>query len=449
MTARGDALERNWRDARDELSSAAHAAGVDPGILVKIAGFESGFDSHARPIAKSHLNNRVRQFDGVMAVSSAHGYGQFIDGTWAAMLRRYGDKYGIENSAEMTNVQAKASELRNNSALQAAMLAEYTKENIAKGARLGGADPDANVYAFHNLGEGDATKFLSAMGRSPQSRVDSVLAPAVIKGNPALYGDGSRSLAETYATMGRQMDRFERFALDVSVGKLPRLESPSAGSSLGSDQVSIDSARLALDRGARGESTRELQVALSSLGYVGADNRLLSADGDFGQNTAHAVRAFQRAHGLDVDGVFGRDTREALSRAEKSPLLSERGHPDNPLFREAWTEMRKLPRNTFRNEAEMNNVAAALTVRAKQAGMTHVDNVMLNTRGDGVIGLRGSLQDPARQFVSVDKASAASQSVERSTLELVEYVAGRERAQVHAQMQHIEHRTGLAVGMKP
>lgn len=111
--------------------------------------------------------------------------------------------------------------------------------------------------------------------------------------------------------------------------------------------------------------------------------------------------------------------------------------------------MRKLPRNTFRNEAEMNNVAAALTVRAKQAGMTHVDNVMLNTRGDGVIGLRGSLQDPARQFVSVDKASAASQSVERSTLELVEYVAGRERAQVHAQMQHIEHRTGLAVGMKP
>ncbi|MFC5576521.1 XVIPCD domain-containing protein [Lysobacter niabensis] len=449
MTTRNEALERNWSNARDELLSAARAAGIDPGILVKIAGFESGFDSHARPIAKSPGNNRVRQFDGVMAVSSAHGYGQFIDGTWAVMLRQYGDKYGIENAAEMTNAQVKASELRNNSALQAALLAEFTKENIAKGARLGGTDPDANVYAFHNLGEGDATKFLSAMRRSPQDRVDSVLSPMVIKGNPALYGDGGKSLAEAYATMGRQMDRFERFALDVSVGGPPRLDLPSAGSSLGSNQVAIERVHLVLDRGAKGESTRELQVALRSLGYVGSDGRLLSADGDFGRNTTHAVQAFQRAHGLDVDGVVGQDTMAALSQAEKSPLLSEHGHPDNPLFRGAWMEMRKLPPDTFRNEVEVNNAAAALTVRARQAGMTHIDNVMLNTRGDGVIGVQGNLHDPARQIVSVDRTLAVSHSVERSTFELAEYAAARQQAQVHVQMQHHEHRSGLSVGMKP
>jgi hypothetical protein len=56
---------------------------------------------------------------------------------------------------------------------------------------------------------------------------------------------------------------------------------------------------------------------------------------------------------------------------------------------------------------------------------------------------------PARQLVSVDKAKAAAQSVERSTNELLEHAASHQQAQVHAQVQHMEHRSGLSVGMRP
>lgn len=448
MTTHSNALDLNWNNARDELASAARVAGVDSGILVKIAGFESSFDPHARPIARNPANNRVRQFDGVMAVSSAHGYGQFIDGTWGGMVRRYGEKYGIENATNMTDSQAKAGELRNNSVLQAALLAEFTKENIAKGARLGGPDPDANVYAFHNLGEGDATKFLNAMRKSPQDRVDSVLSSSVIRGNPALYGDGSRSLADAYSTMGRQMDRFERFAVEVSTGVV-RAEPRSIDAGRAHRAAGVEDGDPVLNRGDSGDSTRRLQVVLRSLGYVGTDNSALYVDGDFGQNTEHAVRAFQKAHGLRVDGAVGSDTRAALLRAEHAPLLSERTHPGHVLFQEARSGVGSLPRGAFRDSNEMNNVAAVLTSKARQSGMTHIDHVMLNTRGDGVIGVQGNLQDPGRQWVHVDKAQAAAQSVERSTDELANQAEQRQQAQAHVQMQHMEHRSGLSVGMKP
>jgi len=50
----------------------------------------------------------------------------------------------------------------------------------------------------------------------------------------------------------------------------------------------------------------ELQRALGQLGYE------LTADGDFGPLTEHAVVDFQRGHGLRPDGIVGPRTRAAL-----------------------------------------------------------------------------------------------------------------------------------------
>ena len=205
--AGNDKLDERWNASKETLVDAARTAGVDPDIMVKISGFESGFNSHARPISSNPDKNKVTQFDGTMAISSAYGYGQFLNGTWTEMVQKYGEKYGVEGAAKMTKEQANDPAIRDNPKLQAAMLAEFTRENVVKGAKLGGPDTDANVYAFHNLGGEDATKFLNAMRENPNQRVDQVLSAKVISGNPSLYGDGSRTLAESYTVMGQHMDR--------------------------------------------------------------------------------------------------------------------------------------------------------------------------------------------------------------------------------------------------
>ncbi|WEO73795.1 peptidoglycan-binding protein [Agrobacterium vitis] len=64
---------------------------------------------------------------------------------------------------------------------------------------------------------------------------------------------------------------------------------------------------IALVRGMSGDAVEWLQRALQASGYY-----LLSIDGQFGAGTEAALKAFQRANGLTVDGIAGRDTRAAL-----------------------------------------------------------------------------------------------------------------------------------------
>jgi N-acetylmuramoyl-L-alanine amidase len=63
-----------------------------------------------------------------------------------------------------------------------------------------------------------------------------------------------------------------------------------------------------LRQGSHGEAVRDLQTRLASAGY------LFTPDdpGDFGDGTAAAVRAFQDARGLRVDGLVGRQTWSTL-----------------------------------------------------------------------------------------------------------------------------------------
>lgn len=204
-----------------------------------------------------------------------------------------------------------------------------------------------------------------------------------------------------------------------------------------------------LRQGERGADVRALQDRLARLGYTAPHGHPLKIDGDFGGKTDHAVRAFQRAHGLRVDGVVGDDTRAALSRAERTPLLSEQTHPHHALFQQARHGLRQLPAGSFRNDAEVDNTAAALAHTAHQSGVSRIDHVLLSTRGDGVFALQGHPHDPARHLVSVDRAQAAAQSVARSTELLATHDASRPAIQVQAQMQHLEHRAGLSVGMRP
>jgi N-acetyl-anhydromuramyl-L-alanine amidase AmpD len=71
-----------------------------------------------------------------------------------------------------------------------------------------------------------------------------------------------------------------------------------------------------LSRRSQGEHVEELQRILNKEGYD------IDQDGIFGSETDHAVRAFQRAHGLEVDGIVGPKTWRKLDAVNKPPAAT-------------------------------------------------------------------------------------------------------------------------------
>jgi peptidoglycan hydrolase-like protein with peptidoglycan-binding domain len=86
----------------------------------------------------------------------------------------------------------------------------------------------------------------------------------------------------------------------------------------------LDGTRL-LRLGVRGTDVRQLQKALSSLGYDPGP-----IDGVFGPKTASAVEAFQAARSIGVDGVVGSESRQAIAAVLRA---SENGGALSPSAR--------------------------------------------------------------------------------------------------------------------
>ncbi|MBT2659394.1 C39 family peptidase [Bacillus sp. ISL-18] len=96
------------------------------------------------------------------------------------------------------------------------------------------------------------------------------------------------------------------FLLVFSLGMGVPLDSASAATG-GSSPVSTSTSGVILKKGSRGPSVTELQRKLTSLGY-----NTKGIDGIFGVNTENAVRQFQKARHLQVDGIVGPATAKAL-----------------------------------------------------------------------------------------------------------------------------------------
>ena len=73
-----------------------------------------------------------------------------------------------------------------------------------------------------------------------------------------------------------------------------------------------------LKKGMKGEEVKELQNGLIIRGYA-----LGKADGDFGEKTETAVKAFQKDAGLTVDGVVGKNTRKAMDKIKVLSVKSD------------------------------------------------------------------------------------------------------------------------------
>ena len=64
-----------------------------------------------------------------------------------------------------------------------------------------------------------------------------------------------------------------------------------------------------------GAYVEKAQTILRKKGYkgkTGTEKIRLKVDGDFGANTDYAVRNFQRAVGIEVDGIVGKVTWDKL-----------------------------------------------------------------------------------------------------------------------------------------
>lgn len=62
-------------------------------------------------------------------------------------------------------------------------------------------------------------------------------------------------------------------------------------------------------------TNQDVQNALNTLSYKGADGKPLTVDGKIGPNSIFAIKAFQTSQGLAVDGVAGPNTKGALQTA--------------------------------------------------------------------------------------------------------------------------------------
>lgn len=88
-----------------------------------------------------------------------------------------------------------------------------------------------------------------------------------------------------------------------------------------------DPGRKTLRKGDKGDAVRELQQLLIDRGY---DLGKWGADGDFGNATEKAVKAFQKAAGLTQDGICGKKTWAAIEAAEKPEKRYTVTVPDLP-----------------------------------------------------------------------------------------------------------------------
>lgn len=453
-------IDERWEANKQDLAEAAAKAGIEPGLMAKIAGFESGYNPHARPIAgaKHAELNTVTQFDGTKAMSSAYGYGQFLDDTWVGMVHKYGEKYGVPNADKLTADQINSPEMRNNSKLQAGMLAEFTKQNMQLGAKLGGPNADANVYALHNLGQGGGTKFLEALKADPNQRVDHVLSHKVIERNPGLYGDGSMTVAEAYKGMGQQMDKYAKYAQELEKGvpaksaNVPAapIPVPPAKSEAQPPRHAAPAGHAVLKEGDKGQDVSALQKQLHDLGYKGADGKPLRVDGQFGPGTKGALEAFQHDHHLQRDGEAGPLTQKQLQTQTRlhaqeqaaKPLLNQPGHPQHALYNQALDGVQKLGGGA--SSAQRENFAGSLAVEAQRQGLKQINHVVLNDDGSRAWAVQGDLRSPFKQHAEVNVGQAINTPLAQSSASSAQLhsAPGQEQARNQQQQQQQSQQLG-------
>ena len=195
-------------------------------------------------------------------------------------------------------------------------------------------------------------------------------------------------------------------------------------------QTQVHEHALVLREGAQGRAVHDLQTSLAAMGYRGDDSRSLHADSDFGPRTKHAVEAFQRAHGLEPDGIAGPRTLAALSAAQPAHdavRIDNPAHADHVLFRQAQAHVHALDAKVQRTSNEQSdNFAAALVVEAKSEHLRGIHGLGRSEDGSRAFAVDSTqANDPYRRYAGVDVVTAMNQPIAESSRRLAEQSAAQ------------------------
>jgi peptidoglycan hydrolase-like protein with peptidoglycan-binding domain len=176
-----------------------------------------------------------------------------------------------------------------------------------------------------------------------------------------------------------------------------------------------------LRSGSHGSAVDDLQNQLSELGIKGASGLPLAADGHFGPATQAAVEAFQRSHGMTVDGVAGPRTLRALqddviqARTTSRMSLSDAEHPGISLYTQALEGVRSIDQQRGRSSDQAScNLAGSLAVAACSEGMRRIDHVVMSDDGARAYAVQGDMKSPFKIHTNVDVAQAVTTPLEQS-----------------------------------
>ena len=122
-------------------------------------------------------------------------------------------------------------------------------------------------------------------------------------GASTLVTNGGGVCRKSYSLTSTYIDGYGRVKYDEAEEK--DTETKSESTKGGKVMIALDE----LQKGSEGEQVKTVQRLLKSMGYsIGS----AGVDGDFGTATDKAVRKFQKANGLGVDGIVGFNTWTAL-----------------------------------------------------------------------------------------------------------------------------------------
>ena len=77
----------------------------------------------------------------------------------------------------------------------------------------------------------------------------------------------------------------------------------------------VDISMPVLQKGSQCAEVGTVQVLLNQLGYRGTNGRVLTVDHVYGSNCEYAIKNFQKAAGMNPDGICGQKTWNALLKA--------------------------------------------------------------------------------------------------------------------------------------
>lgn len=140
-----------------------------------------------------------------------------------------------------------------------------------------------DVLLYHISGTNGHTAMYCGNGKIVHARGQSY-------GSPASGDQGSEIAVTPYSRSKWQ------YVLRYTGGATPTSTSQSSVS------------RQTVSYGSVGSDVSALQEKLNKKGFKGQNGLPLEVDGEFGMNTLFAVRAFQLAKGLEVDGIVGPKT---------------------------------------------------------------------------------------------------------------------------------------------